>query len=94
MKENFKRFVLAYSSLILKHSALQKIGSKGEKRESQELTHSGVKIPVNFQEAASFLSLLFQPNRERTHMYISLQKWNQHWAACRKRTTSSKSRLY
>ena len=62
--KNSKRFVLAYSLLLLKVGTLQKLDLKGEKAACQELINSGVMIPGILSDLASFLSLMYQPNKE------------------------------
>ena len=74
MDENSKRFVLAYSLLLLRVSTLQKIGLKGEKVVCQELINSGVMISGVLSDLASFLSLMYQPNKELIQMKVSLQQ--------------------
>ena len=59
MNKNLKRFILAYSSSLLKVSTLQKIRLKGEKAAYQELINSGIMIPGVLSELAFFLSLMY-----------------------------------
>ena len=73
INENSKRSVLAYLSPLLKVSTLQKIGLKGEKATCQELINLCIMIPGVSLELVSFLSLMYQPNRDLIPMKILLQ---------------------
>ena len=59
MNKNSKRFVLAYSSPLLKVSTLREIEQKGEGTACKDLIESGVEILGSSIETVSFLSLLF-----------------------------------
>ena len=76
MNENSKRFVLAYSSLLLKVSALREIGLKREGTAYKDLIESEVEIPGSSIEIASFLLLLYQPNKCHINYKILLEQWN------------------
>ena len=71
MAKNSKRFVLAYSSLLLRRDVLKKIELLGEEVASQRLINEGVMIPEVSPVLSKFLQLLYQPNPKAINHYIS-----------------------
>ena len=59
MDKNSKRFVLAYTSLLLKREVLRKIRLKGEEKSAMDLIINGIRIPGTTEMEHSFLQLLY-----------------------------------
>jgi len=62
MDKNSKRFVLAYTSPLLKREVLQNIGLKVEKKSIIDLKINGIRILGTTKTEHSFLQLLYNPN--------------------------------
>ena len=72
MNENSKRFILVYTSPLLKKRVLQEIGLKREKKAAVDLIRSRVRIPgTNIQEY-SFLQLLYNPKVIKIDLSITV----------------------
>jgi len=73
MDENSKRFVLAYTSLLLKREVLQNIRLKGEEKSTMDLTINGIRIPGTTEIEHSFLQLLYNPKIIQIKSRITVQ---------------------
>ena len=74
MDENSKRFVLAYTSLLLKREVLQNIRLKGEEKSAMDLIINGIRIPGTTEIKYSFLQLLYNPKITQIKSRITVQQ--------------------
>jgi len=78
MDENSKRFILAYTSTLLKREVLQNIGLKGEEKSAIDLIMNGIRIPGTTEMEHSFLKLLYNSKIIQIKSRITVQQWNHH----------------
>ena len=72
--ENSKRFVLAYSLLLLRRDWLVKLSIMGEKEASQALVHAGI-VPLEADtQQSAFLKLLYQPSNVQVNHHITQEQ--------------------
>ena len=94
MKENSKRFQLAYASPVFNWKIINQIGAFGEKYPSLELIFNNKPLNINDPNTAAFFNLLYQPSSYLINHQVSLQQWNAHWKQSREATASSYSGLH
>ena len=93
VQENWKRFILACSSLLLKQSVIEAIWLKGESKACQELIQSGFMIlGVSEEVSHSFFSCFTSRVKIWCALRFSL-KCNSHWSVYKDSTASSMSGL-
>jgi len=79
ISKNATRFSLAYSSSIFNQDIIEKLGTRGQSLEVQDLINKNIPIIIENSEVNQFLPLLFQPSLKHINTFINLQRWNQYW---------------
>ena len=89
MKENFYRFTLSYSYTFLQSPMIDKIRLFAEKETGQKLMSQGEAQFEGESDLRALLSLFRKNNYAKTHHFLDVVIWQNHWKKATDSTSSS-----
>ena len=94
MKENSHRSMLAYVSPILQANTVNNLGFSIEVKLSRNTLQRKANIESSDEYLKDRMKLFHKSTHAKSHPFIYVSQWNDHWTRCEEKTDSHISGLH
>ena len=80
MKENYNRFILAYSSPLLQDTTVRDVGCSGEGQPSKDMLLHSDELETSDERLKDLMKLFHISPHVKKHPYVTFAQWNEYWS--------------